>query len=150
MFDHERPFDTQRLGAQPEPGGMLNKVCGRLGNLTRGMNDAPVYSPPGILAESTYNALTVWWHRTGDTGATSDGFQLLWTAFRTPPVGQDCHQHIDGGTEYRCADGECIDADLVCDTLPHCTDATDTLADAQMARCGRRIPEGAYISSFNF
>ena len=62
------------------PGPILGKFCGAIKNNTR-------------LAESTHNALTIWWHpgrrdeheRYEPNERLTKGFKLLWTAFRTTP-----------------------------------------------------------------
>ena len=54
-------------------------MCGGpVTNITYDYQTPPMYT--GVLAESTYNVLTVWWHRTGRS--KDRGFKVLWTAFR--------------------------------------------------------------------
>ena len=65
---------------------MLNKVCGTVGNLTQLARRAPHGGGARVLAESSHNLLTVWWHAS-TADAHAGGFKLLWTAFRDADEG---------------------------------------------------------------
>ncbi len=49
--------------------------------------------------------------------------------------GGDCEAQICTASDFACANGQCIDAALECDTLPHCLDSSDETECATEA-CG--------------
>uniref|UniRef100_A0A914HXE9 CUB domain-containing protein n=1 Tax=Globodera rostochiensis TaxID=31243 RepID=A0A914HXE9_GLORO len=121
IFDHDRTMEAvelaseQPLPAAGSPGRMLGEFCGQIPQNEK-KNKKFL-----LLAESSFNALTLWWHteprqndekdqpkdmpRTSTVSTrpiVAEGFRLLWSSFRHA---EKCRQNAtdgDGLAEFAC------------------------------------------------
>ncbi|VDP02479.1 unnamed protein product [Soboliphyme baturini] len=124
LFDLDKPRTTD---ATDGPGPIIGQICGKVKNRT-------------LLATSTYNAMTLWWHTDSVLEKYKGGFILKWTAFR----------NSDGitMTEFQCGNGMCIPRVLACDDVLHCPDGSDTDRSLKLSiGCESRSPATSFYTS---
>ncbi|KAL3070343.1 hypothetical protein niasHS_015582 [Heterodera schachtii] len=159
IFDHDHPMEPvelaseQPLPAGGSPGRILGEFCGQI--------------PPNekknkkffLLAESSFNALTLWWHteptnqqkdqsrdnlRTSSTTVSAtpfvaEGFRLLWSSFRHA---QKCrHNSTDAnGAEWQ--------AEFTCETKRHKTPMASSPYEKQPENTEECIPAPLACNSY--
>jgi len=138
VFDHElQPLDPGRMDqltiVERAPGKILGEFCGHFPR-------AKATQSPGsaVMAESSHNALTLWWHTDSNLSRSSqvEGFRLLWSAFRTRPELEKC----EATAEFTCNTKECIPISLGCNSQADCSDESDLLTDKKVAHgCERKF-----------
>ncbi|CAJ0562282.1 unnamed protein product, partial [Mesorhabditis spiculigera] len=123
VFDHESVVEqttvTWGVDDMLSPGAIMGQFCGRINTST-------------ILATSTQNAMTVWWHSAspGDEQphVGGKGFRLHWNAYRETRKNVPCKTD----REFACSNGdECIPAELACNKQSDCNDASDLIPRRQ-------------------
>ncbi|CAJ0956468.1 unnamed protein product, partial [Mesorhabditis belari] len=125
VFDHENTVGESviRLGGDDviSPGAILGQFCGKLNSSQ-------------VLAVSTQNALTLWWHSAqpnelnpfGHHGGK--GFRLHWNAFR-----ESKNIACNLQREFGCSKvDECIPSELACNKQADCLDGSDVIIRHQM------------------
>lgn len=126
IYDSEDVF----TGAMLEAGGNYG-LCG-------------IQPPPHILV-STGPFMTIHFR----TNAKGDikrreigrGFKFIVTAFS-----EDFKKYNSCGTHFQCANKNCIDEDLKCDTVDHCGDNSDEAMEG-FAQCGVK-DDGSFLNRF--
>lgn len=126
IYDSEDVF----TGAMLEAGGNYG-LCG-------------IQPPPHILV-STGPFMTIHF-RTNTKGdikrrEIGRGFKFIVTAFS-----EDFKKYNSCGTHFQCANKNCIDEDLKCDTVDHCGDNSDEAMEG-FAQCGVK-DDGSFLNRF--
>uniref|UniRef100_A0A158R630 CUB domain-containing protein n=1 Tax=Syphacia muris TaxID=451379 RepID=A0A158R630_9BILA len=114
VFDREVESQPEELRKQiVKNARLLMEYCGTI------QDKAPVQ------INSSNNAISLWWTTSHGVPTGSNGFKILWTAFRNPDKDNKC----DRETEFTCESSECISLPLVCDGYKNCLDGSDENKD---------------------
>ncbi|KAF7632759.1 CUB domain-containing protein [Meloidogyne graminicola] len=172
IFDHNQQLEPETLSINEQlpigghsPGKLLGEFCGKIGG---NYFEKTIKNSHMILAESSKNALTLWWHTEEEnknqqinnlinSRINANGFRLLWSSFRNINNSfENCNKQKNNLLnnslnnllkEFKCIKsinsskiGECIPSELGCNSYADCSDGSDLDPQLQLKYGCEHIP----------